>query len=69
MARKRKRLKHLEYDSPEYWNRLLAEEGLTLDRALQPNKLIYVGGATDVESLEGARRMENGRITPKPQAD
>lgn len=40
-----------------------------MDRALQPNKLIYVGGSVDVESVEGKIRMESGRIDPKPQAE
>jgi hypothetical protein len=69
MARKRKKLRTLDYDSPEYWNRLLVEDGLSMDRALQPNKISYVGNGADVEYIEGARRTDNGRIMPKPQAD
>jgi hypothetical protein len=69
MARKRKKLRHLDYNSPEYWNRLLVQEGLSVDRALQPNKLTYVGNATDIEYVEGSIRMDNGRIEPKPQAE
>ena len=63
MARKRKNLKHLGYSSAEYWNRLLVEEGLAVDRG-KSKKLLYIGGANEVENLEGFIRTDTGRITP-----
>lgn len=62
MARKRKNLNHLDYNSAEYWNRLLVQEGLALDRG-KSSKVIYVGGATDIEMLELLRRTDTG-LTP-----
>jgi len=59
MARKREKLKHLNYESQEYWNRLLAQEGLSLDQGLHPN-LIYVDNKT-LEILQ----QDQGRINPK----
>lgn len=68
MARKREKLKDLDYQSPEYWNRLLAEEGMSLDQGLNP-KLSYAGDSKDLEYVEGARRTDDGRIPAKPQSD
>jgi hypothetical protein len=68
MARKRKKLRRLDYNSPEYWNRLLAQEGLTMRQGLHP-KLSYQGSASDLEYIEGERRTDTGRITPKQQAE
>lgn len=64
MARKRKNLSHLDYNSTEYWNRLLVEEKLSIDRG-KSKKLLYIGGATDVEMLELVRRTDTGLTPPK----
>jgi len=69
MARKRKKLQHLDYNSPQYWECLLAEEGLTMDCALQRRHLQYVGDSTTLEFIEGVIRTDTGRIEPKPQAE
>ena len=61
MARKRKKLKHLDYKSREYWNRLLAQEGLTMYAGMD-KRLVY---SPDLEKLEAMRVMEKtGRIMP-----
>lgn len=65
MARKRKKLRHLNYQSREYWNRLLAQEGLTMYEGLD-KRLIYSPDLTVIEKLERGR---TGRIDPFPQAD
>lgn len=66
MARKRQKLKHLDYNSKEYWNRLLAQEGLTLYAGMD-KRLVY---SPDIEKLESMRVMEKtGRIQPFPPAD
>lgn len=67
MARKRKALQNLNYNSKEYWNRLLVEEGLSVD-AGRSQRIAYVGGATDIEMLEIIRRTDTGR-TPIPEPD
>jgi hypothetical protein len=57
----------MEYNSKEYWNRLLAEEGLSVDAGRSP-KVAYVGGATDIEMLELVRRTDTGRtLVPEPE--
>lgn len=68
MARKREALKDLDYQSVEYWNRLLAEEQMSMDQGLHPD-LLYVGDSARVETIEGFHRTDTGRINPKPQAD
>jgi hypothetical protein len=68
MARKRAGLAKLDYQSLEYWNKLLAKGGLTMRQGLHP-KLSYVGGGRDVEYIEGARRTDTGKIKAKPQGD
>ena len=54
MYRKRKKLKGLNPESSEYWNELLAREGLTMWDGLNP-KLSYIGSGEQVESVKGMR--------------
>jgi hypothetical protein len=68
MARKRADLKKLDYQSAEYWNRLLADDGLSLEQGRHP-KLLYVGDSVDLEYIEGARRTDSGRVRPKDSAE
>ena len=69
MARKRKGLEHLSYESPEYWNRVLAREGLSMNAGLAGGRLVYVGTGTVLEAIDGARRTDTGRIKPAPHLD
>ncbi|PWT75563.1 MAG: hypothetical protein C5B59_08775 [Bacteroidetes bacterium] len=48
MARKRKNLEHLDYNSKEYWEKLLMEEHLSMKRGTT-SKLSYVGSSTELE--------------------
>lgn len=59
MARKRKALKKINYESPEYWNRLLAEDELSMEQGNSP-RLIYVGSSQELESLEGFLQTDDG---------
>lgn len=68
MARKRKALKEIEYNSTEYWNKLLNQEGLSVDRG-RSKKLLYAGGTSDIELLESARRTSTGRVAPVEPED
>jgi hypothetical protein len=65
MARKRNAFKHLDYQSVEYWNRLLAADGLALDVGRHPN-LILIGTSAELEIVE---KMEygkrDGRVRPE----
>jgi hypothetical protein len=60
MARKRDKLKHLDYDSREYWNRLLVQEGLSMSAGLQLDKEIYVG---DSQMLDLIQEEQSGKST------
>ena len=64
MARKRKKLQHLDYESKEYWNRLLAEDKLTLLQGLDP-RLLHVGSGSDLETLAGTQRRDGRKLPHK----
>ena len=67
LARKRKKLKNLDYTSVEYWNRLLVEEGLSLSAGLGSGKLVYVGDTRTIDHIqEDQSQCETGRTIPKP---
>lgn len=51
MARKRRTLKGLDYQSPAYWEKLLREEGLSMEAGTS-RRLTYVGTSTTLESIE-----------------
>lgn len=52
MARKRKELQGLDYSSPEYWNRLLAQEGLSMEAGTS-RRITYVGDSITLERIAG----------------
>lgn len=67
MARKRAKLKKWDYNSREYWNRLLAMEGLSLSAGLNRH-LVYVGDSgkldkTQEKESERGYEMGNAQIT------
>lgn len=62
MARKRKKLRHLDYNSREYWNRLLAQEGMSMSQGQHP-KLVYSGALDRLELVLVKRRT--GKVSPK----
>ena len=71
MARKeRKRMidGHL-YDptSREYWNKILAEQGLSTESGRDP-RLVSIGNSVDLETLERTR-SQSGRKMPHKQAE
>lgn len=69
VARKRKNLRDLDYETKEYWDALLREEGLSMDRG-RHKKLSYVGAGSSVEYLHGViTDGASNRIEPKPQAE
>jgi hypothetical protein len=63
MARKRKKLGHLDYESKLYWERLLTLDGLSMERG-RSDHLSYVGDGGDLEDIQAVRETPNGRITP-----
>jgi hypothetical protein len=76
MARKtRKRMitgKLYDPETQEYWNRLLAQEGLSLDQGINP-RLSYVGDSVHVEVILGMRDVRDMlggvRKSPKPSLE
>lgn len=56
MARKRKALRPIDYQSKEYWNRLLAEEGLSMEAGTS-RRLTYVGDSQVLDKIAGGEEM------------
>lgn len=56
MARKRKQLQSLDYESSEYWNRLLAQDGLSMEAGTS-RRLTYVGDSNVLERISGGEDM------------
>lgn len=70
MARKRKKLKHLDYASTEYWNRLLVQEGLSMSAGLHLDKEIYVGDSQMLDLIqEDLSEKETGRKPPAKRSE
>lgn len=70
MARKRKTLEKWDYASKEYWNRLLVEEGLSMSRGLNADKMVYVGDSQQLDKIqESLSQNETGRTAPKERCD
>ena len=69
MARKRKKLKDLglDYESSEYWNRLLAMEGLTLRAGLN-RRLVYVGDSRKLDYAQEGQSEKGYDAGTPPQA-
>jgi hypothetical protein len=66
--KKVKDLRSLDPKSSEYWNKMLAKEGLTMLQGLNP-KLSYVGSNTQVEDIKSQRDVNamigGKRVKPK----
>lgn len=63
MARKRKALQKVDYQSKEYWNRLLAEEGLSMERGKHPRRLVYVGDEQELLRLEFYENLDGRKLS------
>jgi len=57
MPRKSKKIKGLDLNSAEYWNAVLAKEGLTLWEGSSP-RLRYVPGDAELALIDGYRQIE-----------
>lgn len=71
MARKREIKEPIRGPSPKElkeWNKRLAETGLTSEKGRDP-RLVYVGGASDVEWIAGAegKAIESTRTTNRDE--
>lgn len=57
MARKRRALKDLNYQTPSYWERLLRYEGLSME-AGTTRRITYVGDSNTLDRIAGAEEMD-----------
>lgn len=70
MARKREKLKDLDYSSREYWNRLLAEEGMSMSAGLNLHRLVYTGDSQSLDKIqEEQSERDTGRVPPAKGAE
>lgn len=56
MARKRKALKDLNYQTQSYWERLLRADGLSMEAGTS-RRVTYVGDSNTLEMIAGAEEM------------
>jgi hypothetical protein len=49
-------LAHKQKDSPEYWEKRLRKEGLSMERG-RSKRVSYVGGTAILDALHGAQAM------------
>jgi hypothetical protein len=69
MPRKRKRkktkdLRGVNPDASSYWEELLRREGLQM-AAGRNEKLSYVGASSHLETIDGVRQTDSGRVVPE----
>jgi len=57
------RKKKPDHKSPEYWNQLLADYGLSVDAGRDP-RTIYVGSSRDLSIINDLETTRRGRPTP-----
>ena len=65
VARKRKKddLRGMDSKSLRYWEELLQRNGLQM-AAGRSDRLSYVGGASQVETIHGLHTQDDGRVVP-----
>jgi hypothetical protein len=66
MTRKRKHidLRGLDPQSPEYWEEELYRQNLQMARG-RSDRLSYVGGSSQLDTLHGFLTTDTGRVVPK----
>ncbi|MGA2886386.1 MAG: hypothetical protein ABSE80_14790 [Halobacteriota archaeon] len=70
MARKRQKLKNIPYHSREYWNRLLAQDGLSMSAGLDLDHLVSTGDSQKLDKVqEEQSERETGRVPPAKGAE
>jgi hypothetical protein len=63
MARKHKKGAN-KYLSQEYWDKLLLDYNLTMERG-RNEKVHYVGDSSTLERVAGEHQTRTGRVVPK----
>ena len=65
MPRKHKSdLRKIDPQTAAYWEEVLQREGLQMARG-RSDRLSYVGGSSNLETIDGLRRTDSGRVAPK----
>jgi hypothetical protein len=61
------RCKKTESELKEHWEKILADEGLSMDAGRDPGhrKTVLVGGSIEIEGIYEGLVGENGRVSPK----
>jgi hypothetical protein len=70
VARKRSGLKGLDYESAEYWNLLLAQDGLSMSAGLDLHRVVYAGDSRNLDKIQEEQSgRESGRVPPAKRAE
>jgi hypothetical protein len=65
---RRKKINHEAYKTSEYWNKLLATYGLSVERGRHP-KLVYVGEGSKLSVISDLEYTKPLRTAAKPPAE
>ena len=57
-----------EHFSQEYWDKLLLDYGLTMEKG-RNEKILYVGGNAVLDRIAGEQEAHTGRVSPKPPSE
>lgn len=63
---RKKKIDHTLYETKKYWNQLLADYGLSIERGRHP-KLVYVGDSYNVSVISDLESTKNQRPFLKSQ--
>ncbi len=65
---RKKKIDHTQFDKPEYWNKLLADFGLAVDRGRHP-KTVYVGDSKHLSLISDLESSRVGRVPKRPECE
>jgi hypothetical protein len=65
----RKKIDASQHATQEYWNKLLVDYGLSVEKGRHP-KLVYVGDSRRTSLISDLESTKEGRVTPsRPPSD
>ncbi len=65
---RKKKIDHTLYETPEYWNQILSDYGLSVDRGRHP-KVVYVGDSQKLSIISDLESSRQGRIPKRRPAE
>ncbi len=68
MSRKRKHIDASQHETQEYWNQLLVDYDLSVERGRHP-KVIYVGDSKRLSLISDLESSKSGMVSKKPECD